>query len=48
MRTSLRILCVLAFVVTTQVRSQQPAKVIDFRGSYDDYLAGAGAELADA
>jgi len=22
------------------------AKVIDFRGSYDDYLAGAGAELA--
>jgi ATPase subunit of ABC transporter with duplicated ATPase domains len=24
------------------------AKVIDFRGSYEDYLAGAGAELAVA
>jgi ATPase subunit of ABC transporter with duplicated ATPase domains len=25
-----------------------PAAVIDFRGNYDDYLAGAGAELAAA
>jgi len=25
-----------------------PAEVIDFRGSYEDYLAGAGAELAAA
>jgi ATPase subunit of ABC transporter with duplicated ATPase domains len=24
------------------------ATVVDFRGSYDDYLAGAGAELAAA
>jgi hypothetical protein len=24
------------------------AKVIDFRGGYDEYLAGAGAEMATA
>jgi ATPase subunit of ABC transporter with duplicated ATPase domains len=24
------------------------AKIIDFRGSYDDYLAGAGAEMVTA
>jgi len=39
MRTSLRIICVLAFVVTTQIRSQQPAKVVDFRSDIQPILA---------
>ena len=39
MRTSLRILCALAFLVATQMRSQQPAKVVDFRSDIQPILA---------
>ena len=40
MRITLRILCALALVVVaTQVRSQQPAKVVDFRSDIQPILA---------